>query len=68
MTRLVSKIYSMGPQTPDPQSVPRVWRLCRAMWAQQGTIVVKPSELPADLRGPMTEWADANYGARNNGR
>ena len=67
MTRLVSKIYSMGPQTPDPNAVPRIWRLCRAMWAQQGTIVVKPAELPEALRVPLTDWANDQYGARRNG-
>ncbi len=69
MTRLVSKIYSMGPRPVDLDgTVSRIWRLCRAAWVDQGTIVVKPSELPPELRGKMIDWANDQYGDRRHGR
>lgn len=65
MTRLVSAIYSRGPQNPDPEgTVSRLWRLCRNMWVTQGTIVVKPAELPDGLRAPMEAWANDQFGER----
>lgn len=69
MTRLVSKIYSMGPQNVDLDgAVSRIWRLCRAMWVDQGTIVVKPAELPPHLRSAIEAWANDQYGERRNVR
>lgn len=69
MTRLVSKIYSMGPRPVDGEGLAgRIWRLCRAAWVDQGTIVVKPHELPEGLRAAMTAWANDQYGERRNGR
>lgn len=69
MTRLVSKIYSLGPQPVDLEgAMGRIWRLCRSMWVQQGTIVVKPAELPEELRQALTAWADDQYGERRHGR
>lgn len=69
MTRLVSKIYSLGPRPVDLDgAVSRIWRLCRSMWVEQGTIVVKPSELPEGLRAGMEAWANDQYGVRRNGR
>lgn len=65
MTRLISNVYRMGPRDTSPDAVPRIWRLCRNLWDQQGTIVVKPAELPEHLRGPMTEWANDHYGERH---
>ena len=68
MTRLVSKIYSLGPSPVDLEgATSRIWRLCRSMWVTQGTIVVKPAELPEGLRKAITDWADDQYGERRNG-
>lgn len=69
MTRLVSRIYSLGPRTVDLDgTVGRIWRLCRAMWVEQGTIVVKPAELPDGLRAGIEAWANDQYGERRRGR
>jgi hypothetical protein len=69
MTRLVSKIYSLGPRPVDLDgAVARIWRLCRSMWVQQGTIVVKPEELPDELRRKMESWANDQYGERRRER
>jgi hypothetical protein len=69
MTRLVSKIYSLGPSPVDHDGAfARMRRLCRSMWVQNGTIVVKPAELPDHLRAQMTEWADDQYGERRHGK
>jgi hypothetical protein len=69
MTRLVSKIYAMGPGNRDDEGAfARVWRICKNAWVQHGTIVVKPAELPPELRAAMTEWADRQFGDRRHGR
>lgn len=69
MTRLVSKIYSLGPRPVDLDgAMARIWRLCRAMWVEQGTIVVKPCELPDGLRAEIEAWATEQYGERRRGK
>lgn len=63
----ISPIYRMGAPSvqPDPDRVfARIWRWCRDFWVEQGTIAVKPDELPEELRGPMVAWADETYGER----
>lgn len=65
MTRLVSKIYGMGPSAGDQEgAIARLWRMCRRSWVDFGTIVVKPAELPPELRAAMTDWANDQYGER----
>jgi hypothetical protein len=67
MTRLVSKIYSLGPSPQDQDGAfARIWRMCRNAWVQHGTLVVKPAELPENLRQGITEWANDQYGERRN--
>ena len=69
LTRLVSAIYSRGPGNPDPDgAAARIWRLCRNMWIEQGTVVVKPAELPDGLREALTAYAEDQYGVRRHGR
>lgn len=65
----ISPIYRLGPgSSPDPErAFARIWRWCRDLWVENGTIVAKPNELPDDLRKPMVDWANDNYGARKNG-
>jgi hypothetical protein len=68
MTRLVSKIYRLGPSGRDDEGTfTRIWRMCRKSWVDFGTIVVKPAELPPELRAAMTQWANDQYGERRNG-
>ena len=68
MTRLVSKIYGLGPGTPDHEGAfARIWRMCRNAWVQHGTLVVKPAELPPQLGEAITAWANEQYGERRNG-
>lgn len=65
----ISSIYRMAaPSMPDePDRVfSRIWAKCRDLWVEQGTIAVKPEELPEELRGPLVAWADDNYGERRN--
>lgn len=67
----ISHVYHMGePTTPaDPErTFARIWRWCRDLWVKNGTIVARPSELPPNLRGPMVEWANTNYGDRQNAK
>lgn len=69
MTRLVSKIYGMGPGNHDHDGAfARIWRMCRNAWVQHGTIVVKPSELPPELGAAMRAWANDQYGEGRHGR
>lgn len=63
----ISPIYRMAaPTVPnDPEVVfSRIWRWCRELWVQRGTIVARPDELPEHLRGPMVAWAEETYGER----
>ena len=53
------------PDEPD-RIFSRIWRWCRDLWVEQGTIVAKPDELPEELRGPLVAWADETYGERRN--
>jgi hypothetical protein len=66
----ISPIYRLGPGSrPDPERVfARIWRWCRDLWIEQGTIVAKPSELPDHLRGPLVEWANQTYGESRHGK
>lgn len=62
----ISSIYRHGPQVrQDEMTFGRLWRLCRSMWVRQGTIVVKPHEIPEPLRAGMIEWANDQYGGRD---
>lgn len=63
----ISPIYRMAaPSTPDePDRVfSRIWSKCRDLWVEQGTIAVKPDELPDHIRGPLVAWAEDTYGER----
>lgn len=63
----ISRIYALGtpPPPPDPErAFARVWRWCRDLWVECGTIAVKPEELPVELRRALTEWANEAYGHR----
>ena len=63
----ISPIYGMGApsMSADPERVfYRIWRKCRDLWVEQGTIAVKPEELPEELRGPLVAWAEDQYGER----
>lgn len=65
----ISPVYRHGVGEPDHEGMfGRVWRICRRAWVQHGTIVVKPEELPAELRAAMTAWANDAYGERALGR
>ena len=67
----ISRIYHLGtPAAPaDPERVfARVWRRCRDLWLDCGTIAVKPDELPEELRAPMVAWANDTYGERRQQR
>ena len=68
MTRLVSAIYSRGPSPRDPDETGRLWRLCRNLWRESGTIAVRPQELPEPLRGQLKAWAEDQYGVRHGQR
>ncbi len=62
----ISSIYRLGAAAqPDPDRVfSRIWRWCRDLWVQNGTIVARPDELPECLREPMQQWANETYGER----
>lgn len=67
----ISPVYRMGqPSTrPDPDAAfARVWRWCRDLWVEQGTIAVRPDELPEELRGALVSWANEAYGHRRRAR
>ncbi len=63
----ISPIYRMAASNvpSDPERVfHRIWAKCRDLWVEQGTIAVKPDELPDDIRAPLVAWAERNYGER----
>lgn len=62
----ISPIYRLAqPAVADPDAAfARTWALCRRLWQQQGTITVRPKQLPPVLREQMTEWANREYGER----
>lgn len=64
MTRLVSKIYQLGPSSSQDHegAIGRIWRMCRDAWVRCGIIVAKPNDLPPELRAAMIEWATDQYG------
>ena len=65
----ISPIWRQVPSAPDGERMfSRIWRWCRDLWVEQGTIVAKPSELPEHLREPLVAWATDTYGERKNAR
>jgi hypothetical protein len=66
----ISPIYRLAqPDTPDPdRHFARIWRWCRDLWVQNGTIVAKPAELPENIRASMIQWANDTYGEHRNGK
>lgn len=69
MTRLVSKIYGLGPGNYDHEGAfARIWRMSRKAWRDHGTLVIKPKELPPELGAALTAWANEQYGEGRHGR
>lgn len=67
----ISRVYRLGarsePHCPDAVFA-RVWRWCRELWVEQGTIAVRPDELPEEIREPLVAWANETYGYRRGKR
>lgn len=63
----ISPVYRLGPRAPDPDGENREWRLRRALWHHAGAIVIRPSEVPADLAERAVAWAVDEFGDRRAG-
>lgn len=65
----ISSIYRLAsdPVEQPEISFSRIWKVCRRLWVQTGTIAIRPEQAPEHIRADLVRWAEAEYGKKANG-